>query len=142
MSCRRVTPEGQHIKTQDYRFGFGLHLSHYNLVEEARLKRGLPTRKDFTEDWDTREGYNIAGKRLHTRHHPYQDLHLIERETGKRYIVDSVHKHHYFGFYMVLLVREEGSQSHGVVCWENISCHDPITLEGIKEAHERFEIKQ
>jgi hypothetical protein len=134
----RVMPEGQYIKQEDYRFGFGLDNNLCNRIHQERLKRGLPTRDNYKEDWDTRSGENIEGKPFHTRHHPFHDLKLIERETGKRYIVDSVHKQHYMGYYMVLLVREEGTKSHGIAYWKNISCHEPNILEGIKEAHERF----
>lgn len=138
----RITPEGNFLKKEDYRFGFGMNTSLYNQIHNERLSRGLQTRDDFKEDWDTHTGENIEGKPFNTRHHPYQDLKLVEAKTGKIYVVDSVHKHHYFGFYIVLLIRAEGSQSHGVAYWENISCKDSSVIEGIEETKERFNIKK
>lgn len=163
----RITPEGQFLKVEDYkllangkRYGFGLNNHHYQKVCEAReeynkkipstsidwhsglitKKERLSTRNDFKEDYDTRDGYAIDGTPFHTRPHPYHKLKLREKETGKTYLVDSVHKQHYFGYYILLLVRAEGTQSHGSVYWENISCKDHNILEGIQEAHERFEV--
>jgi len=135
----RITPEGENLKKEDYRFGFGLDTSLYNSLQEERTKRGLQTRKDFTEDYDTRTGHNIEGKPFNTRYHPYQNLKLLEKTSGNIYVVDSVHKHHHMGYYIMLLIREENSSSHGIAYWENISCKDPNILEGITESHQRFE---
>lgn len=147
MIYHRLTPEGTFLKKEDYIHGFGMDTSFYNQIHAAREKYNqshpdspLPLRDDFKEDWDTRTGLTISGAPFNTRHHPLQNLKLRERESGKNYIVDSVHKQHYYGFYIVLLIRAEGTQSHGVAYWENISCKDTTILEGIQEAHERFEI--
>lgn len=134
----RVTPEGTYLKKEDYRFGFGIDLSLYHKIQVEREKRRLQTREDFREDYDTRTGHNIEGKPFNTRHHPLHDLKLVERESGKRYVVDSVHKQHFMGYYIMLLVREEGTKSHGVAYWENITCKDHNILEGIEDAHRRF----
>ena len=147
------------------RRGFGLDTYHYRLVCEAReryneehgkpiveeLDNGftavtrndhklLPLREDFQEEWEARDGYNIEGRKFNTRHHPLHDKIFLEKKTGKRYVVDGVHKQHYFGYYYSLLIREEGTKSHGVIYWENINCREPNVLEGIEESHERFEV--
>lgn len=134
----RICPESGLLKEKDYRFGFGLDTSLYNRISAVRKEKGLKTRDDFKKDWDSRTGFAIDGSRLHTRHHPLHDLLLIEKSTGSRYIVDSVHKHHHFGFYLVLSIRKEGTQSHGQAIWINYSCKEPSIIEGLKEAHERF----
>lgn len=134
----RICPTDGLLTKDDYRFGFGLDMYLYNRINEARKQRGLQTRDDFKEDWDSREGYSIDGKRLNTRFHPFHNLYLIEKSTGHRYIVDAVHKHHYYGFYIVLSIRKEGTKSHGQAIWKNYTCKDPTVLEGLKEAHERF----
>jgi len=150
----RITPEGKFLKKEDYKVlqdgkihGFGLSSTHYNQVHKARIQYNilhpdnpLPLREDFKEDWDVRTGFNIENKPFNTRYHPYHDLRLFEKETGKIYVVDSVHKHHYFGYYIMLLAREEGSKSHASIIWENISCQDPTTLEALQEAKDRFEV--
>jgi hypothetical protein len=138
----RITPEGKYLKKEDYVFGFGLDTSLYTKIQLERSKRNLQTREDFKEDYDTRTGQNIEGKPFNTRYHQYQDLKLVERKSGKKYVVDSVHKQHFMGYYIMLLVREEGSNSHGVVYWENITCKDPNILEGIEQTHQRFIISE
>jgi hypothetical protein len=156
--------EDYKLLANDTRYGFGLNTSHYMKVCKAREEYNkkisapqinwssgvttitfhngekLPVRDDFQENYDTREGHAIDGTPFHTRPHPYHNLRLLEKETGKIYLVDSVHKQHYFGYFILLLVRAEGTNSHGSVYWENISCKDPIIVEGVQEAHERFEV--
>lgn len=155
----RITPEGKFLKKEDYKvlkdgtvYGFGLDTYHYLKVCEARKKRNidiafdhlfkwpLPLREEFYESWDAREGHNIEGKKLNTRHHPLHDKILLELETGNRYEVDAVHKQHYLGFYTALLIRQEGSKSHGVIYWENDTCKDPNIIEGIEESQQRFKL--
>lgn len=141
----RIKPIGTFLTEDDYQYGFGINTSLYNKIDAARIKYNelhpenqLPLKDSFIEDYDVRIGFNIAGKPFNTRHHVYHDLKLYENETGKRYVVDSVHKHHYFGYYIMLLIRAEGSNSHGSIYWENITCKDPTVIEGIEEAHSRF----
>lgn len=136
----RIKPETANLTAADYVTGFGMDTQHYARVNDARKSIGLPHRDDFKKSWDSRTGFAIDGTRLNTCPHPYHKLQLVERETGKSYIVDAVYKHHYFGYYIMLLIRESGSNSHGTAYWENISCMDPTVIDGIKEAKERFEV--
>lgn len=50
----------------------------------------------------------------------------------KKYIIESIHKQWYCGFYLVALIRDKNN-SHGCVYIENISCHDHNILDGVKE---------
>jgi hypothetical protein len=95
----RITPEGEHIKEEDYvlmsdgtRRGFGLDTYQYRRVCEAREKYNeihgkpiveeldngftavtrndhklLPVREDFQEEWESRTGCNIEGRKFNTR---------------------------------------------------------------------------
>ena len=52
--------------------------------------------------------------------------------NGKFYTVEKVLKHWYLGNYLVLLLNN-GHDSHVLVYWENISCVEPTVLESINE---------
>lgn len=140
----RIKPEGEFLKEEDYRFGFGLDSTHYNAVVRAReaankINPGTYVmREELYKVWDARTGEAIDGKPFQTKPHELHKVMLIENETGKEYHVDCVMEQHYFGYYIGLLIREKGTKSHGTVYWENINCKDPIVLEGIEETKKRF----
>jgi len=143
----RFKSEGEFLKEEDYLLGWGMDSSRYGAICKARERyneenpdKPLPLRSDYKENYDTREGYAIDGTKLHTRHHPLHDKILLEVETGKRYCIDVVVIGFYFGKILTLLIREEGSKSHGVRDWEAITCLDPDTIERIKENREQYKL--
>lgn len=136
----RIKPLSSTLSNTDYVYGFGMDTSHYNRVHNKRKELGLDTRDNYIDSWDSRTGFDITGAPLNTKYHPLHDVKLLEKETGKIYIIDLVCKHHHYGYYIMLLIRQEGSKSHGSVLWENISCLDNDTLNSIKENQERFTI--
>jgi len=60
------------------------------------------------------------------------------KRNGKEYIVENVYKFWWLGYYLHALLRREGTQSHGGMDFENISCQDEITLKTIK--NNKYEI--
>lgn len=156
----RIKPIGKFLEEKDYISGFGMDDSHYMKVCQARkewnnnepetiIYKGnmiledwwhIPLREDFSEEWDSREGYAITRRKLNTRYHPLHDIKLIENETGDIYLVDAVYKQHYFGYFISILTRKEGTDSHGMAYWENISSLDPIITGGIEETKKRFTV--
>lgn len=96
------------------------HTQHYE-VYKARKEKGLPI---------TQQKYITDSPLLHIK--------LMEKETGKIYNIEKVIDEWYAGWFRKLLI--ENNRSHAVVYWENISCFDPIILEGIEETKERFEL--
>lgn len=150
MIYHRVIPTGKFITEKDYIKGFGVDNDHYLKVIKARqeynkkyfferfYKKPLALRDDFNEVWDARIGVGIDGVPFNTRHHEWHNKKLIEQKTNKVYVIDAVFKHHYFGFYYSLLIREENSESHGIISWENINCYDPTILNDIVKSHKRF----
>lgn len=149
---KRIIVEGNSLKVEDYkllsdgtRYGFGLNLSHYNAVVKARKEHNeknispyLISRESIYETWDARIGRGVDDKPFNTRHHELHDVMLIEKDTGKSYHIDCVMKQHYFGYYIALLIREEGTKSHGIVYWENINSKDANVIEGVEETSYRF----
>jgi hypothetical protein len=77
----------------------------------------------INKQWgDTKVEHELTGKKI-----------FID---GEEHWVESVHKHWNIGYYLVILyyrVMENGGHSHGTLYYENITCHDPFTLETIEE---------
>jgi len=118
-----LKPEGHNIiverKTDGSCFAYD-HTQHYEIYK-AKKDKGLPT---------TQQKYLTDSPLLHVK--------LMEKATWKLYTIEKVIDEWYAGWYRKLLICNNGS--HGVVEWENISCFDPIIIEGIKEMQEKFEI--
>jgi hypothetical protein len=106
-------------------------------------------------EWDENDGSHNQffsehyTKILRARNHEFGDNSPIEHElTGKKIFIDgeerwveSVHKHWFIGYYLVLLyykIMEDGGHSHGVFEYENINSHCPTILEYIEENKERI----
>lgn len=120
--------------------GIGIDFEHYFKVRKkrAQILPDKPQRESFKEEWETREGYTIDGTKFNTRKHPLHEKRLYDKQEKRVLIIDGVYKHHHYGFIIKLLAREEGTKSHCVLDWESVSCHCPITLEGINKNRERF----
>lgn len=65
---------------------------------------------------------------------------MIEKKTGKKFVIDTVKKSYNFGWYLMICFREEGSKIHGVAYIENISSEDPLVISGVKKTLEKFKI--
>jgi len=63
---------------------------------------------------------------------------IFDHHKQRELNIQSVHKHWYGGWYLVLLVEHDGS--HGLVLYENISCFHPIILEQIEEAQYQYSL--
>ncbi|MFW6243137.1 MAG: hypothetical protein ACOC2W_03165 [bacterium] len=100
----------------------------------------MKTREDYKKTFDCRNGYYITGEKIKPEHHPYQDMWLVDKKTKKRYHIDMVSILFKFGKYICLSKREEGSESHGMVNFENISCHCPITVDSINKSQKQYEL--
>lgn len=93
---------------------------HYLKVRRYRESRGLTTMKDFM--------FPDNGRIID---HP-----LIDKEfekKGKRYIVESVHKHWYMGWYELAVARQAGTKSHGTFMIKSYNCSYDVVLEAIEE---------
>jgi hypothetical protein len=134
----RLKVKGNHLEEKDYVTGFGLHTTHYFEVCKAREAAGLPTRKDFKDDYDLREGCGITGEPFNTRPHPLLGKRIKSRKTGEEYVIEAVYKHFDYGFYWTILIRREGTQSHGTLWWENITCKYDLIVNDIEENRNEF----
>jgi len=93
-------------------------------------------RKRCPEPRETRIEHPLTGKKIT----------LIEDGKEREVWVESVHKHWYWGHYLVILyytVMENGGHSHGTRNFENINCHFPTILDDIEETRKnmKFEIQ-
>ena len=133
-------PTSDILSKEDYKYPFTFNHELYMAIIEERKRRGLPIRGEYKESYDTRTGYYIDGTRINTRHHPYHDMWLVDKITGEKFIIDCVTVQHDFGKYITLTKRAPDSESHGVVIFENISCHYPFIIEQIELAKEQYEL--
>lgn len=120
----------------------GFNKDHYFKVVKSRRLRGLPLLKDYTKSYEhkNRDGrYRVDGTKIKSSYHPLHDKLLVDSDNNK-YHIDVVSEHFYYGKYISLYIREVGTKSHKVIFWENISCHDEITLNFIKENKKRFKL--
>lgn len=104
-------------------------IEHYYDVRKAREERGLPVLTE-AKVWDRRKGDE----------HPFLGMRLLDTETDTTYVVDEVTNEWYDGFYVKLVVREEGTNSHGIVLWQNVSCRNSIITELIEEDKQRYKL--
>ncbi len=144
MIHHRIIPKSKTLKKTDYRFGFGMDYSFYMKLDAARVKYNethsdkLPVRADFKDDYDLRTGFSIDGRAFNTRPHPILGRTIKHIKSGETYIVEGIYKHFEFGYYWTVLMRREGTKSHGTLYWENINCKDPTIVKLIKSSQKNW----
>jgi len=94
---------------------------HYRRVREARNDTNLPVGK-----------LNIPLK-----NHQFVDRKLYDKEENEVYTIESVHKHWYSGWYIVLLIVDCAGSSC-LLFWENINCMEELIINGILENNKRY----
>lgn len=134
MIYHREIYEGEHLKKEDFIRGIGYNTS----LLEKLLK------KDNTHDYYHEAGMSIDGTIRIKREHPLLNKVLIdnrEDKNSRELIVESVHKHWYFGYYWVLVYRIGGTKSHGTLFYKNTNSIDSAIIEGIGETIENILFK-
>ena len=137
----RVVKDFDNLKKDDYRVGFGMNYPHYRKVVEKREELGLPIHEKESYEHKDRDGYyDITGKKIISKYHPLHDKFLVDKETGKKYHIDIVSIGYYYGEVMTLVIREDGTKSHGCRDWEVISGGTPYTIKDVKKNREQYEL--
>jgi len=120
------------------------HDDHYSKVRRARAKLNLPEFNDL---------YPEHGRIFD---HPLEGKKIFNKIKQKEYIIQSVHKHWYKGWYYMILAyhfSETTSEllttdiidgktygrSHAPLFWENISCIDKTMLKCIEETRIEYD---
>jgi len=141
----RITYSKKNLKKKDFITGFGYYSEILNQIHQARIKyneenpdKKLPLRGEFHDQYDNRIGHYITGEKINTRIHPLHDKQLMDVNTKQKYIIDTVTYSNWYGKYITLMVRKEGSKSHGHILWENISCLEPGVIRDIKKNQKKF----
>ncbi len=100
--------------------GTKFYTDHYLKVRRYRESNGLPSMSDYM--------FSDNGKIVD---HP-----LINREfekNGERYVIESVNKQWYMGWYELAVARKFGTKSHGTFMIKSINCKYDIILEAVEE---------
>jgi hypothetical protein len=74
----------------------------------------------------------------HAIEHPLLGQSLIDSQSGKLYLIEKVVKHWLWGWYIALLIQNNGS--HCLVRWENISSGDDLIIDGIEQNRKRYSL--
>ena len=130
-------------------FGYGdpmtiEQISHYYEVRKARKEQGLPVYTDQVK-WDRRAdengevGNRFGREEVEGNEHPLLGMRLRDTEEDKTYVVDSVSNCWHDGYYIQMAIREEGTKSHGLIFWENISSESETIIEGVRKANQKYE---
>jgi hypothetical protein len=132
MIYHRIKPNGKYLKSSDYVHGFGVDFS---LVNRIRKIRNLEGSDEFR--FDNRSGFAIDGTEFNNRYHPVFDSILTDSKTGERLHIDGTYKHHHYGYYWIILWRND-KNSHGIMFWKNETCKDPDIIKKIKQHNKKF----
>lgn len=97
---------------------------HYMKIYRKRSE--LDEKGFIKHNRDTKIDHPLTGKKII----------LVEDGVEREVWVESVHKHWYWGSYLVILfytIMDNGGHSHGTRSFENINCHFPSILDDIEE---------
>lgn len=140
----RTIVEKIFIKKEDYIRGFGINSEHYNKVNKRREELGLKTRKDYSlsfEHLDRKGKIRIDGTVIKSKYHPYHDFMLYDTEKDVNYHIDNVCYQYHYGEIVTLIIREEGTRSHGAITWSILRGGDDATIEKVKKNNRRYLMK-
>jgi hypothetical protein len=131
-------------------FGYGKPMTseqirHYHEVRKARKEQGLPVLTDQAK-WDRRADENnkvgttnrFGVEEVEGSEHPLLGMRLHDTEEDRTVVVDSVSNCWLDGFYIQMAIREEETNSHGLIFWENINSENEDILKGIEAARDRY----
>jgi len=97
------------------------NMDHLQRVHKARKDAGLP-RLPYSIQID----HSMVGKRV------------LDRTSGREYVVQKVHRIWHWGWYTCLLLNRCGS--HGMRFWDNLSSGDSFIRECCEASHRELEI--
>lgn len=109
------SPEGA-----KYPYNDRLNNDLYHEVRKERERRGIPN-----------NSLNIV-----IRDYPLVGKKIRNNETGKIYNIEQANKHWYCGWYVGLLIEQNGS--HGFIWYENIDCWNDIVVDSIKKNKTKY----
>lgn len=138
MITHRIKYETENLTKDDFINGIGFDTSLYN---KYRNIRNIPN--DDTHDYYCKTFTSIEGVlRVKKDHHLLNKVMVnIDSENDREVVIESVHKHWYFGFYWAIVYRTLGTNSHGLVFYENINSVSDIIIEGVAETKRDFKFK-
>ena len=78
-------------------------------------------------------------RNVELKNHPLVGTKIKSKWSGKKYTVEKVNKQWFNGFYLGMLLENNGS--HVFAYFENINCEDETVLENIEKTKKEFDIK-
>lgn len=130
----RNTYQTENLSESDFRLGLGYDTT---LMNRLRYIKSKGNSKKICDSYWLESGYSIDGSIRIKRFHPLLGKTIVNKETNKSYVIDSVHKHWYMGNYWVL-TAVDSKNSHTSLFYQNINCIDNTVIDGIKKTKENY----
>ena len=112
-----TSPEGSNFPYMD-----SLNNDLYYEVRKERERLGMPNDSlNIVLD-----DYPLVGKRIRNN------------ETDKIYVIEQANKHWYVGWYIGLLIEQNGS--HAFIWYENIDCWNDIVVDSIEKNKTKYTV--
>ncbi len=134
--------EGEHLKADDFISGIGFDNSLLCKLRELR-----PTVYN-EHNYHIKTFTAIDGTVKNKKYHPLLGKVLIDKRKdedglgGNRHlIIESVHRHWYFGTYWTIVYRMAGTKSHGTLSYKNENCINSVILEEIESVKSNVTFK-
>lgn len=135
MIYNRVTYSSGLLEKEDFVYGLGFN---------TELLRHFMKKKSDEYDFYHEDGMSIDGTIRKKKYHPLLNKVLIdlrEDKNKREVVIESVHKHWYYGYYWCLVFRAVGTNSHGTLYFKNENSIDYSILEGIDNTHNNYKFK-
>jgi hypothetical protein len=127
----RIKYNTENLTKDDFIHGIGYNLSLYNQILKIRNIQ-INTEHDYYHE----NSISIDGTIRIKKEHPLQNKILIdnrENKNSREIIIESIHKHWYFGYYWIIIYRIINTKSHGSIIYKNINSIDNTIFESIEE---------
>jgi hypothetical protein len=131
----RLSYDSNNLEKSDFIKGIGFNL---NLLQILSKKR-----KDTSTCFWLKEGVSIDGSIRTVGQHPLLGRTLIDNssETPRKLIVECIYENWYYGTYLSIVYRIDGTNSHGGLDFRNLTCIDESIIQGINKTLKQVQIE-
>ena len=128
MIYTRNTYTTDNLSADDFISGIGFDM---DLLNTYYKRKGI---KIKSESFYLFSHHDICGEWHEANEHPLLGRKHIDNVTLNEVgIIESVHKHWYYGFYYAMIYRKNGTRSHGVLQFENINSVSDVIINSVND---------
>ena len=112
-------------------------------VVEKRLSNNHMIKHNISH-WDKivkyRENNGLKSFDTEILNHELVNKPIVDNETRHEYIIESVHKQYYAGYYISLKLKNNNTNSHVVIFWHNINSVADMVIQQTNENYKRWRV--